>query len=101
MADTTGIRSYFLRRHAQGTLTTAELEAIADKAAAASLAGSPTVDITMHSADGASASGMVSVSTKDLLDVVTEVLSAVAPVATTQTRQMFVPANFVLAGTRA
>ena len=98
MADTTGIRSYFLRRHAQGTLTTADLEAIADKAAAASLAGTPTVDISMHSADGASASGTISVSTKDLLDVVTEVLAAVSPVDTTQTRQMFIPANFSFSG---
>jgi hypothetical protein len=95
-ANTSGLRAYFLRRVAQGTITTAQLDAMADTAMAASLAGKATVDIVNHSSDGASAGGMITVSTADLLTVLTDVLQSIDPQEPAQARQMFIPCDFTL-----
>ncbi len=93
-ADISGVRAYLLRRYAQGAITLAQIEAIADKAATASLAGESTVDITSSGFDGSNSSGVLLVSTADILKITTEILDAIDPVETVATRQFFVPVDF-------
>ena len=94
-ADLSGFKRLALRRYAQGTLSAFDLEAIATKAAAAQMAGEATVEITASGFDGANSTGVLVMSTNELLVAVMDVLESIAPVvAPVAPRRCFVRADF-------
>jgi hypothetical protein len=95
MADITGIKKHILRRYAQGRITLDAIEAISDKAAAANLRGESTVEITSSGFDSANSSGVLVLSTNDILVAIGDILDSIDPVvAAIATRRVFVRADF-------
>ena len=95
MADITGIKRHILRRYAQGRITLDAIEAISDKAAAANMRGESTVEITASGFDGANSSGVMILSTNDLLVAIGDILDSISPVVTAVApRRVFIRADF-------
>jgi hypothetical protein len=93
--DTSAIKRHLLRRLSQEAITVSDIENIADTAATASMRGESTVEITSSGFDGANSSGVLKVSTIDILQAVHDVLESVAPVASNAApRRVFVRSDF-------
>lgn len=95
MADISAIKRHLLRRLAQERIAIADIETIADTAAAASMEGKSTVEITATGFEGGNASGTLVVGTNDILRACHDILESVAPIAETPApRRAFIRADF-------
>jgi hypothetical protein len=95
MADLTGVKRLFLRKIQDGSMTVESLKALANQAGEAALQGKASVEVTSLSSEGSTSTGVMVMSSNDLLVLTMDLLDVLEPVdSTVAARNIFVKTDF-------